>query len=228
MIVHSTDLIDTGSSIIPKTHAPSQGAGHTRPVNSGKLFVSSSRRSASCQLPCRAKAFHSGIRFPNGQPLLSVTAWWQNGVPQSMHRPACVRTSLMSVAAVISRKSVRRSLAGLFAMSLRLYTTKPRFWSIAGGSTTVGRLARSSMSPVLRSAPRSSGLRSLLLFVSRGIATCFSGGKCSFQYCIVGASPAVIFFLQTFAKSMGRTRQKCFKLLSKLDMTFCATEEPVN
>ena len=38
-IVSSTDLMLTGSSEIPRTHAPSQGAGHSRPVNSGKLFV---------------------------------------------------------------------------------------------------------------------------------------------------------------------------------------------
>jgi len=88
IMVHSTLLIDTGSSMIPRTQAPSHGAGQTRPVNSGKLLVSSKRRRASCQLPCFASAFHSGIKLPRGQPLLSVTDWWQNGVPQSMHRPA--------------------------------------------------------------------------------------------------------------------------------------------
>lgn len=32
-------LIVTGESISPATQAPSHGAGQTRPVNSGKLFV---------------------------------------------------------------------------------------------------------------------------------------------------------------------------------------------
>ncbi len=32
-------LIVTGGSFIPSTHDPSHGAGHTRPVNSGKLLV---------------------------------------------------------------------------------------------------------------------------------------------------------------------------------------------
>lgn len=32
-------LMDTAGSEIANVHDPSQGAGHTRPVNSGKLFV---------------------------------------------------------------------------------------------------------------------------------------------------------------------------------------------
>ncbi len=39
MMAHSIDLIPTGSSLMPSTQAPSHGAGHTRPVNSGKLLV---------------------------------------------------------------------------------------------------------------------------------------------------------------------------------------------
>ncbi|MNN79202.1 hypothetical protein D3C81_1958250 [compost metagenome] len=35
----SIDLIVTGLPFIPTVHAPSQGAGQTRPVNSGKLLV---------------------------------------------------------------------------------------------------------------------------------------------------------------------------------------------
>ena len=31
--------MDTGGFIIPSTQAASQGAGHSRPVNSGKLLV---------------------------------------------------------------------------------------------------------------------------------------------------------------------------------------------
>ena len=42
-------LIVTGSSLIPSTHEPSHGAGHSRPVNSGKLLVACSRSIAGCQ-----------------------------------------------------------------------------------------------------------------------------------------------------------------------------------
>ena len=45
----STCLIATGSSLMPSTHAASQGAGQSRPVNSGKLLVAWSRSIASCQ-----------------------------------------------------------------------------------------------------------------------------------------------------------------------------------
>ncbi len=43
MMDTSIDLIVTGSSLMPSTHEPSHGAGHKRPVNSGKLFVACSR-----------------------------------------------------------------------------------------------------------------------------------------------------------------------------------------
>ena len=51
MIAASMALIVTGGSVMPSTHDPSQGAGQTRPVNSGKLLVSWSRSSASFQRP---------------------------------------------------------------------------------------------------------------------------------------------------------------------------------
>ncbi len=73
----------TGSELMPSTHAVSQGAGHSRPVNSGKLFVACSRSMASRQSWLHTSEFHSGMRLPSGQPL------WQNGIPQSMQRPAC-------------------------------------------------------------------------------------------------------------------------------------------
>src|SRR3954465_502124 len=38
-IEHSMFLIVTGGALMPSTHEPSQGAGHTRPVKSGKLLV---------------------------------------------------------------------------------------------------------------------------------------------------------------------------------------------
>ena len=46
MIATSIDLIVTGSSLMPSTHEPSHGAGHSRPVNSGKLLVACSRSMA--------------------------------------------------------------------------------------------------------------------------------------------------------------------------------------
>ena len=49
MIATSTFLIVTGSWLMPSTHAVSQGAGHSRPVNSGKLLVAWSRSIAPSQ-----------------------------------------------------------------------------------------------------------------------------------------------------------------------------------
>ncbi len=46
-IAASADLIVTGSLLIPSTHDPSHGAGHSRPVNSGKLLVACSRSMAA-------------------------------------------------------------------------------------------------------------------------------------------------------------------------------------
>ena len=51
MIAFSMFLIVTAGSVMPSTHAPSQGAGHVRPVNSGKLLVLCSRSSASRHRP---------------------------------------------------------------------------------------------------------------------------------------------------------------------------------
>ena len=62
-------LMVTGGFVIPSTHDPSHGAGHTRPVNSGKLLVLCSRSSASRQSPrIDQRSFHSGIRLLIGQP----------------------------------------------------------------------------------------------------------------------------------------------------------------
>ena len=46
----SISLIVTAGSLMPKTQAPSHGAGQTRPVNSGKLFVLESLLYASLHL----------------------------------------------------------------------------------------------------------------------------------------------------------------------------------
>ena len=84
MIATSTFLIVTGSWLMPRTHASSHGAGHSRPVNSGKLLVACRRSIAPSQSSRQTRSFHSGMRLPSGQP------WWQNGMPQSMQRPAWV------------------------------------------------------------------------------------------------------------------------------------------
>jgi hypothetical protein len=86
MISTSTCLIATGSWLMPSTHADSHGAGQRRPVNSGKLLVACSRSTASRQWSRYTRSFQSGMMFPSGQPLL------QNGMPQSMQRPAWVRS----------------------------------------------------------------------------------------------------------------------------------------
>ena len=78
------------SSPIDSTQAASHGAGHSRPVNSGKLLVACSRSLAASQRPRRTRSFHSGIRLPSGQPAVPE---WQNGIPQSMQRRACWETS---------------------------------------------------------------------------------------------------------------------------------------
>ena len=51
MMAHSMFLMVTGGLLMPSTHEPSHGAGQTRPVNSGKLFVLCSRSSASFHRP---------------------------------------------------------------------------------------------------------------------------------------------------------------------------------
>jgi hypothetical protein len=100
LIAFSTVLIVTGGALMPSTHEPSHGAGHTRPVNSGKLFVLCSRSSASRHRPRYTRSFHSGIRLligqPEAMPLMSVPVW-QNGTPQSMQRAAWLRSRFSSM-----------------------------------------------------------------------------------------------------------------------------------
>mmetsp|Transcript_11620 Transcript_11620/g.25894 ORF Transcript_11620/g.25894 Transcript_11620/m.25894 type:complete len:296 (-) Transcript_11620:319-1206(-) len=91
-IAYSMFLMVTGLSTSPATQAPSQGAGHTRPVNSGKLLVACSLSMAWRHWFLNTSSFHSGIRLFTGQPVCV----WQNGVPQSMHRAACTVVSTSS------------------------------------------------------------------------------------------------------------------------------------
>ena len=64
MISTSTCLMVTGSWLMPSTHAPSHGAGHSRPVNSGKLLVAWRRSMASRQWSRQTRSFQSGMRLP--------------------------------------------------------------------------------------------------------------------------------------------------------------------
>src|SRR5438477_212654 len=77
-IACSIDLMPTGSSLMRRTQASSQGAGQTRPVNSGKLLVECSVSMASFQSPRYTRSFQSGMMSLTGQPDM------QNGMPQSM------------------------------------------------------------------------------------------------------------------------------------------------
>src|SRR5688572_15974208 len=83
IICFSISSIATGGWLIPNTQADSQGAGHIRPVNSGKLFVEFNISYASNQSLRYTASLNSGIMFPKGQPL------WQKGTPQSIQRADC-------------------------------------------------------------------------------------------------------------------------------------------
>jgi len=72
-----------GSLLMFSTHAASQGAGQTRPVKSGKLFVLCSTSIAFFQSPWYTRSLKSGMMLLTGHPLL------QKGVPQSMQRAPC-------------------------------------------------------------------------------------------------------------------------------------------
>src|SRR5699024_7588843 len=61
IIVRSIPLIATESLFIANTQDDSQGAGQTRPVNSGKLLVSDNLSKASSKSFLYTKSFHSGI-----------------------------------------------------------------------------------------------------------------------------------------------------------------------
>lgn len=68
MMASSLSRMVTGWPKVPQTQAFSQGAGHTRPVNSGKQLVFSSRDRAWLPLPRQSMSFHSGTRLCSGQP----------------------------------------------------------------------------------------------------------------------------------------------------------------
>ena len=91
---------------MPSTHACSQGAGQTMPVNSGKLLVEWRRESASSHLSRKTRSLKSGMMFPSGQP------WLQNGMPQSMQRAAWLRVFSSGKSSCTQRQSRRRSSTG--------------------------------------------------------------------------------------------------------------------
>ena len=116
-MAYSMFLMVTGASIKPATHAPSHGAGQTRPVNSGKLFVWWRRSRACFHWSWYTSALNSGIKLFTGHPVCV----WQNGVPQSMHRAACTVTSTASrpSLSLSSAQSKTRSIGGRYGAGLR-------------------------------------------------------------------------------------------------------------
>ncbi len=68
MMKCSIDLMPTASSLMLSVHAASQGAGQTRPVNSGKLLVECSTSSASRHWCRYTRSFQSGMMLWTGQP----------------------------------------------------------------------------------------------------------------------------------------------------------------
>ena len=61
------DLLDGDRvGVDGSTQDASHGAGHSQPVNSGKLFVACSRSMASRQSSSATSSFHSGMRLPSG------------------------------------------------------------------------------------------------------------------------------------------------------------------
>ncbi len=106
-IACSIVLMATGWFSRLSVQASSQGAGQTRPVNSGKLLVEWRLREASSQSDWKTRSFQSGIWLWTGQPV----GPWQNGMPQSMQRAACFVRSCSSSGSVNSRKCRTRSAA---------------------------------------------------------------------------------------------------------------------
>src|SRR5689334_21480515 len=127
MMETSTFLIVTGSWLMPRTQAVSLGAGQSRPVNSGKLLVACNRSIAASQSSRYTRSFHSGMMLPSGQP------WWQNGMPQSMQRPACSvmigSSALPAPPGYTSCQSCTRSATGR-----RLATSRPCFRNPRGSA----------------------------------------------------------------------------------------------
>jgi len=82
-IAHSLTLMVTGGALMPSTHDPSQGAGHTRPVTSGKLLVRCKTIDGlRASGPCRQDRSTRESGWCNGQPLARpsmILPVWQKG-----------------------------------------------------------------------------------------------------------------------------------------------------
>src|SRR5262249_52557779 len=133
MIFFSSSLMGTGSLLLLRTQASWDGAGHTRPVNSGKLLVECRRSMASCQRPRYTRSFQSGMMLPSGQPL------WQNGTPQSMQRAPCARSLSSGILRSYSRQSCRRSLTERRSGVSRSISMNPVILPIASPVPCSGR-----------------------------------------------------------------------------------------
>ena len=117
MIAHSMFLIVTGGSLMPSTQEPSHGAGQTRPVNSGKLFVLCSRVERFAPEPAINQIVPLGNEVVDraagrAMPLISVPVW-QNGMPQSMQRAPCSRSFFSGMWTWNSFQSLTRSFGSL-------------------------------------------------------------------------------------------------------------------
>jgi hypothetical protein len=99
--------------------AASQGAGQTRPVNSGKLLVWCSTSMALRQSPRYTRSLKSGMMLLTGQPLL------QNGVPQSMQRAPCTLACSSASVMTNSFQLLSRSGDGFVALFQASYSRKP-------------------------------------------------------------------------------------------------------
>ena len=115
----SMPLIVTGGLLMPRTHADSQGAGQTRPVNSGKLFVERSDWRAASHRPRYTRSLKSGMTFPRGQPV------WQKGTPQFMQRAPWTSTSSWASGITNSCQWRIRLPAGSYEGVLRSNSLKP-------------------------------------------------------------------------------------------------------
>ena len=69
MIACSIDLMPTASLLMRSVQASSQGAGQTRPVNSGKLLVECRVSIAFSQSALNTRSLKSGMMLLTGQPL---------------------------------------------------------------------------------------------------------------------------------------------------------------
>ena len=68
-MAHSMVLMVTGLSSMLSVQEASHGAGHTRPVTSGKLLVECRLSAAACQRSRNTRSFQSGIWLFTGQPV---------------------------------------------------------------------------------------------------------------------------------------------------------------